>query len=54
MLSYLAGESVEYGRDDGLVQPNSVMFTISGVDLDQKMLCYAEDDDTQLKKWQLS
>lgn len=50
VLSYLAGESVEYGRDDGLVQPNSVMFTILGVDLDQKMLCYAEDDDTQLKK----
>ena len=50
VMSYLAGEHVEYGRDDGLVQPNSIMFTISGVDVNQKLMCYAEDNDTQIKK----
>lgn len=50
VVSYLAGENAEYGREDGLVQPNSIMFTISGADVNQKMMCYAEDSDTQLKK----
>lgn len=50
VLSYLAGEKVEYGRDpDGLVQPCSVMFKISQVDEKQTLLCYAENDRTQLK-----
>ncbi len=49
-MSYLAGEKVEYGRSDGLVQPNSVMFTVSGVDPKQRIMCYAENSDTLLKK----
>lgn len=50
VLSYLSEEKIEYGRDDGLVQPISIMFTISGVDEKQTLLCYAEDCTTQLKK----
>lgn len=49
-LSALAGEKVEFGRDDGLVQPVSVMFTISGVAEDQPILCMHEAMDTKLKK----
>lgn len=50
VLSYLAGEEIEYGRPDGLVQPTSIMFTISGVDESQKMVCEHEEDETILKK----
>lgn len=50
VLSYLAEENVEYGRDDGLVQPTSVMFTITGVDENQPLLCHHEAMDTVLKK----
>lgn len=32
VLSYLAGEKIEYGREDGLVQPMSIMFTIENVE----------------------
>lgn len=50
VLSYLAGEEIQYGRDDGLVQPLSVMFTIKGVDPEQKIICEHEEMDTPLKK----
>lgn len=50
VLSYLAGEQVEYGREDGLVQPMSIMFTIENVHPDQKLLCFHEEMDTPLKK----
>lgn len=50
VLSYLAGERIEYGRDDGLVQPMSIMFTISGVDPSQTLTCYHENHTTLLKK----
>lgn len=50
VLSYLAQEKCEYGRDDGLVQPTSVMFTITGVDDNQPLLCHHEAMDTTLKK----
>ena len=49
VLSYLAGERVEYGREDGLVQPMSIMFTIEGVSPDQTLLCFHEEMDTPLK-----
>ncbi len=49
VLSYLAGEEIEYGRPDGLVQPTSIMFTISGVDEAQTMICEHEEDETILK-----
>lgn len=50
VLSYLAGEKIEYGREDGLVQPMSIMFTIENVDPEQKLLCFHEEMDTPLKK----
>lgn len=50
VLSYLSGEKTEYGREDGLVQPMSVMFTIAGIDKNQKLTCYHEEDETPLKK----
>ena len=50
VLSYLAGETIEYGRNDGLVQPMSIMFTIENVDPEQKLLCFHEEMDTPLKK----
>ncbi|MBQ3572018.1 MAG: FAD-dependent oxidoreductase, partial [Clostridia bacterium] len=50
VLSYLAGEKIEYGREDGLVQPMSIMFTIENVHPEQKLLCFHEEMDTPLKK----
>lgn len=50
VLSYLAGEQIEIGRDDGLTQPSSIMFTIEGVDPDQTLICQHENMDTPLKK----
>lgn len=50
VLSYLAGEDVEIGRDDGLVQPVTVMFTIQGIDPAQGLMCFHEEHETQLKK----
>ena len=50
VLSYLCGEDYEIGREDGLVQPVSVMFTVSGVDPEQKIMCRHEKMDTVLKK----
>ncbi len=49
VLSYLAGEKIEYGREDGLVQPMSIMFTLCGIDENQKLTCYHEEDETILK-----
>lgn len=50
VLSYLAGEQIEYGREDGLVQPTSIMFTICNVDKNQPLICMHEEMDTQIKK----
>lgn len=50
VLSYLAGEKIELGREDGLVQPVSIMFTVTGIDTDQKLVCEDEEMDTKLKK----
>lgn len=50
VLSYLAGEEIEIGRDDGLVQPATVMFTIQGVDPKQSLMCFHEEHSTILKK----
>lgn len=49
VLSYLSGEKIEYGREDGLVQPMSIMFTIENVHPEQKLLCFHEEMDTPLK-----
>lgn len=50
VLSYLAKEEIMYGREDGLVQPLSIMFTICGVDEKQNLICMHEEMDTPLKK----
>lgn len=50
VLSYLAGENIEIGREDGLVQPATVMFTIQGVSPAQTLMCFHEEHDTKLKK----
>ena len=49
-LSYLCNEDYDMGREDGLVQPVSIMFTVSGVDPEQKIMCRHEKMDTALKK----
>lgn len=49
VLSYLSGEKTEFGREDGLVQPMSVMFRISGVDENQHLMCFHEEHYTELK-----
>ena len=50
VLSHLCGEDYGIGREDGLVQPVSIMFTVSGVDPEQKIMCRHEKMDTALKK----
>ena len=50
VLSYLSDEKTEYGRNDGLVQPMSIMFSIENVAPEQKLLCFHEEMDTPLKK----
>lgn len=47
-VSFLAGAPTEMGRDDGLVQPATVMFTIENVDPRQNIVCRHEADDTIL------
>ena len=48
VLSALAGEDIEVGRDDGLCQPTSVMFTICGIKEGKQILCKHEEMDTPL------
>ncbi len=48
VLSALAGEEIEVGRDDGLCQPTSVMFTICGIKEGKQILCKHEEMDTPL------
>ncbi|NLE13343.1 MAG: FAD-dependent oxidoreductase [Clostridiales bacterium] len=44
-LAAYAGCEIAYGREkDGLVQPASIMFTIDGIDPEQKLLCHHEED----------
>lgn len=50
VLAYLAGEEFEMGREDGLTQPASVMFTVEGVDPDQTLICRHEEMDTPLAR----
>lgn len=46
MVSDLAGTQWEIGRDDGLMQPATIMFTLSGIAPDTKIVCRHEEDDT--------
>lgn len=50
-LSFLSGEDYEIGRkQDGLLQPVSIMFTIGGIEKDKKVFCFHEEMDTVLKR----
>lgn len=48
VLSYLAGEETAVGREDGLCQPTSIMFTISGIVPEKQIICKHEEMDTPL------
>lgn len=50
LVSFLAGEEIMQGREDGLTQPVSVMFTIDGLDENQDLFCINEVQDKKLKK----
>ena len=50
VLATFAGEEIMVGREDGLTQPVSIMFTLYGIDENQTITCYNEVMDTPLKK----
>lgn len=48
LVSYLAGAETEKGRDDGLMQPVTLEFTIAGVDENRGVICIGDVDDVKL------
>ena len=48
VVSYLAGADIEKGRDDGLMQPVTLEFTIDGVDEKRGVICIGDVDDVKL------
>lgn len=48
LVSYLAGAPTEKGREDGLMQPVTLEFTISGVDENKGVICIGDVDDVKL------
>ena len=48
LVAYLAGAPTEKGRDDGLMQPVTLEFTIAGVDEERGVICIGDVDDVQL------
>ena len=48
LVSYLAGAQTEKGRDDGLMQPVTLEFTIAGVDESRGVICIGDVDDVKL------
>ena len=44
-LASAAGSSFEYGREDNLVQPVSIMYHIAGADKESTIRCTHEEDD---------
>ena len=50
-VAYMAGAPFEMGRGgDGLVQPATIMFTLSGINPEQSIECRHEEHDTMLEK----
>ncbi|MDO5329072.1 MAG: FAD-dependent oxidoreductase [Coriobacteriia bacterium] len=47
-VCYLAGADIEKGRDDGLCQPVSLEFTISGVDEERALICIGDVDEVKI------
>lgn len=48
LVSYLAGAPTEKGRDDGLMQPVTLEFTIDDVDESRGVICIGDVDDVRL------
>ncbi len=48
LISYLAGATTEKGREDGLMQPVTLEFTIDGVDESKGVICIGDVDDVRL------
>ena len=48
LVSYLAGATTEKGREDGLMQPVTLEFTIDGVDESKGVICIGDVDDVML------
>jgi len=48
VVSYLAGAPIEKGRDDGLMQPATLEFTIDGVDERRGVICIGDVDEVEL------
>lgn len=43
-----AGAPFEIGRDDGLTQPSTIMFTLGGINPEATIVCRHEEDDTDI------
>lgn len=48
IVSYLAGATTEKGREDGLMQPVTLEFTIDGVDESKGVICIGDVDNVRL------
>lgn len=48
VVSYLAGAAIEKGRDDGLMQPVTLEFTIDGIDDTRGVVCIGDVDEVEL------
>ena len=48
LVSHLAGATTEKGREDGLMQPVTLEFTIDGVDESKGVICIGDVDDVRL------
>lgn len=48
IVAFLAGAQVEKGREDGLMQPVTLEFTIDGVDESKGLICIGDVDNVQM------
>ena len=48
VVSFLAGAHIDKGREDGLMQPVTLEFTIDGVDEQKGLICIGDVDNVQL------
>ena len=48
LSTFLAGAHIEKGREDGLMQPVTLEFTIDGVDEQKGLICIGDVDNVQL------
>lgn len=48
VVSYLCGAEIEKGRDDGLMQPVTLEFTVDGVDDSRGVVCIGDVDEVEL------